>query len=202
MKVPLDSEFCEVCKVKEESITHAFWDCDRVGEVWSKIYRWWGVPSDVRGSGINNPNGSSSLLDTFDHFVAHAKTMMEKKIMHVLAYATLCIIWIQRNGTTFNNIIRNVEALFGEESNEGSSKVVNQNFSRINGLNQGLGPQKHARGGIQENGWRRENFSFADAVKGSGTSNTSKLADHERNCHKKGSDIAIRVKEKNKSGDG
>ncbi|KAI3767850.1 hypothetical protein L2E82_18279 [Cichorium intybus] len=63
----------------------------------------------------------------------------------------------------------------GEDYNIGRSKVNTQKFSNKDGPKQDIGFQTSTQGRILENGWRRENVSFAEAVKGSEQLTTSKI---------------------------
>ena len=93
---------CEVCKNDVETVSHLFWGCPLVSLLWSRVFCWWNLqiaPAECTWH---------SLMMLFDR--VHDTTL--KPAWEITVAASLWVIWLSRNDTTFRNCRTKAEDRF------------------------------------------------------------------------------------------
>ena len=87
----LSSSWCVMCKKDQESILHLFIQCDFARSLWTKVFREFGVSSEI-------PNNFLDLLEGCLN-ARYNKTI--KALWVCVVWAVLWGIWLERNSRTF-----------------------------------------------------------------------------------------------------
>ncbi|XP_071695310.1 uncharacterized protein [Rutidosis leptorrhynchoides] len=91
--VDLHSLRCPLCDDGLESVEHSLLLCDRVRDLWARVFKWWGIRN-------SNPTNLSDLLEG-----QNASSMSEKGkgLWQAIVWIGLYHIWGLRNKTVFQN---------------------------------------------------------------------------------------------------
>ncbi|XP_071738133.1 uncharacterized protein [Rutidosis leptorrhynchoides] len=101
--IELDSVLCPNCKSVTESIEHMILNCQKVKEVWVKIFKWCNM-GDISYSGsVDMFNGNGSLSN-----------QIISKVWQAIEWVTGYVIWNRRNAKTFENKEWNVPTVVNE----------------------------------------------------------------------------------------
>lgn len=108
MGINSTSTQCDVCKGNSESINHIFVDCPSAEQVWSKVKAWWGL----------NRNFGDCLVSVFEWLMTGAKSRLHEKILQLVGFASIHMLWKNRNECVFENKSRSPEELFVRIQND------------------------------------------------------------------------------------
>lgn len=96
MGIVQHSNVCEVCKQEVESIKHVFIKCPIAQQVWNDIGDWWGLNMINMGD-----------LEEIIEYLSIGQNQKHRKVLELVGFATLQLLWRNRNDCIFNNKSRN-----------------------------------------------------------------------------------------------
>ncbi|CAJ2645290.1 unnamed protein product [Trifolium pratense] len=93
---------CVLCSSMLEDLSHLFFNCIHVSNIWKKIYAWLGLPYNNQGIGHIH----------FMQFGAAVKAQKGMKFRHLIWLATTWCIWRMRNNIIFRGEGADFQRLF------------------------------------------------------------------------------------------
>ncbi|XP_071740236.1 uncharacterized protein [Rutidosis leptorrhynchoides] len=95
---------CPLCDDGIESVVHCLYGCNKVSDVWNKVFEWWGL----KGSTIVNLEelllGNSSQVNSVEG----------KNIWQAMIWSCVYLMWKNRNHAIFNNVSWNPPVALSE----------------------------------------------------------------------------------------
>ena len=102
MGMDIPSTICPLCDTLEEDITHLFFDCSKVADLWQNFSVWWS----------ENVPRVSRAEDLFVWTWQTKRSEKDCRILQVAIIAVLYSIWRVRNGVVFEKKKMEVERVF------------------------------------------------------------------------------------------
>ncbi|XP_071728629.1 uncharacterized protein [Rutidosis leptorrhynchoides] len=102
--VDLHSLRCPLCDDGLESVEHSLVLCDRVRDLWTRIFKWWGIR-------ISNPY---NLCDLVEGINTSSMSEKGKRLWQAIVWIGLYHIWCLRNKTVFENKSWNIPMALSE----------------------------------------------------------------------------------------
>ncbi|XP_071708946.1 uncharacterized protein [Rutidosis leptorrhynchoides] len=91
--VDLHSVRCPMCDNDVETIEHSLIFCNLAFEIWTRVYKWWGV----------GPYTNLSLAESFGGNTNATTTVIGSKIWQAVTWTCGYMVWKNRNNKIFRN---------------------------------------------------------------------------------------------------
>ncbi|XP_071700665.1 uncharacterized protein [Rutidosis leptorrhynchoides] len=102
--IDLDSVLCPLCNEVSESVNHSLSLCNRVKDLWGRIFNWWGIGHLI----------PASVAGLLDDQLSNSISCIGKKYWQAIVWSGLYIIWNLRNKHVFQNKVWNVPIALSE----------------------------------------------------------------------------------------